>query len=135
MSREGKTYITLLILIIAGIVYTNLGNKQKINWFEAYVSSQKIPYGTYVLRKELTSIFDKSKIQDINISPYEFLKTNSKKGLYLFIDKNVSFGKEEFEEIKYFVREGSDVFISTHRISIDSLGFNTEIIIKNHQHN
>lgn len=130
MSREGKIYITLLILIIAGIVYINLDNKEKINWFESYIKTHKIPYGTYVLHNELPFIFEDSKIQDINISPYEFLKNNTKKGLYLFIDKDVNFGKEEFEEIKSFVSEGSDIFISTHRISIDSLGFNTEIFIK-----
>lgn len=130
MNRQGKIYIAIIILIIIGIVYSNLDNKQKINWSQTYLKKHKIPYGTFVLFNELPSIFKNSQIKDINTSPYQFLKQNNEKGIYLFIDKSISFGKEEFEELKGFVSEGNDIFISTHSIVLDSLGFNTGMLVK-----
>ena len=99
-----------------------------INWFPSYVSKHKMPYGTYVLRNELATIFPAAKIETIKIPPYVFLQDSTKQGTYVFIDEAINFGEEEFNKLLEFVKRGNDVFISTYGITIDTLNLETDII-------
>ena len=69
-----KIYIGLFVLAIIWIVYADAIKKDPISWFPSYVSKHKIPYGTYVLRTELETMFPDTEIKDVRISPYVKLK-------------------------------------------------------------
>ncbi|HHH55200.1 MAG TPA: DUF4350 domain-containing protein [Bacteroidetes bacterium] len=128
MTKEVKIYIGILILVVAGIIFSNTNTKSKVNWFESYVKDHKIPYGTYILYNELSNLFPESKIQTVNISPYDFLeeKFPKKNNLYILINKRIDIGNEEFEKMKEFVKEGNDILISSHSFLLDSFGFKTK---------
>ena len=126
MNKTVKIYLAIFILIIISIVYIEMVKPKPINWFPSYVSKHKIPYGTYILRNELATIFPTTKINDIKIPPYTFLQDSSKQGTYLFIDDALNFGEEEFNELLQFVKRGNDVFISTHGVQIDTFNLETK---------
>lgn len=101
-------------------------NKPKpINWFPSYASHHKIPYGTYVLSKELKSLFKETEIKTISKPPYQFLKDTLLNGTYFFVNGELNFGKEEFNELLEFVARGNDVFIATNGANIDTLNLET----------
>lgn len=126
MDKKLKIYIGVLLLIITIIMYVEATKTKQINWFPTYAAKHKIPYGTYVLRKELKSIFPKTTIKEIHKSPYLFLKDTTQNGTYFFVDGNINFDKDEFNEILSFVNRGNDVFIATNGIFIDTLGLKTK---------
>lgn len=126
MKNQTKIYLGLFALLMISIIYMESVKPKPINWFPSYVSKHKIPYGTYVLRNELKSIFPVTKIDEIKIPPYVFLQDSTKQGTYMFIDNAINFGEDEFNELLQFVKRGNDVFISTHGVQIDTLGLETE---------
>lgn len=127
MDKRIKTYIAILVLVIAGIFYIEATKPKTINWFPSYASKHKIPYGTYVLRKELPKLFTKKGVKEIWQSPYVYLQDSTKKGTYFFVDNAVNFGKDEFNELLKFTERGNDVFIATTSAFIDTLNIETRV--------
>ena len=126
MSKRSKIGLGIAILLFMAFVYVESNKSKPINWFPTYASKHKLPYGTYVLRKEIDNIFPNTEIRDIAIPPYTFLQDATKTGTYFFVDDGINFGEDEFNKLLEFVDRGNDVFISTHGITIDTLNLKTE---------
>ncbi len=126
MSKRSKILLGGAILVFMAFIYLESVKPKPLNWFPTYAAKHKLPYGTYVLRNELETIFPDTEIQDITTPPYEFLQDTTKTGTYFFIDDGINFGEDEFNKLLQFVERGNDVFISTHGINIDTLHLKTE---------
>jgi len=126
LDKKLKIYIGLLLFIILGIIYIESIKPKEINWFPSYAAKHKIPYGTYILRNELPSLFSNKGVTDVHQSPYLFLKDSTNRGTYFFVDNALNFGKDEFNELLKFVDRGNDVFISTNGVHIDTLNVETK---------
>ncbi|MDX1828329.1 MAG: DUF4350 domain-containing protein [Lutibacter sp.] len=129
MDKASKIYLTTFILLILGFIYIQSTKKKPINWFPSYVAKHKIPYGTYVLKEELPKLFPSTKIKNSYKPPYLYLKDSTLTGTYFFVDDAINFGKAELYRLLNFVKRGNDVFIATHGINIDTLGFKTKRLI------
>ncbi|MCH3884940.1 DUF4350 domain-containing protein [Tenacibaculum aquimarinum] len=125
MNKKVKIYIVLFIAIVGLLMYADATKVKPISWFPSYVAKHKMPYGTYVLRKELPIFFPNSTIKDINTAPYVFLQDSTVSGTYFFLDGAINFGEDEFNELLKFVERGNDVFLSTSGSQIDTLGLKT----------
>ncbi|CAM1341220.1 DUF4350 domain-containing protein [Tenacibaculum aestuarii] len=128
MDKKLKIYIGLLVFILLGIIYIESVKPKEINWYPSYAAKHKIPYGTYVLHKEMPSLFPKKKVKDIHQNPYTFLKDSTNKGTYFFVDNALNFGEDEFSELLKFVKRGNNVFIATNGVHIDTLQTETSIL-------
>lgn len=129
MDKVSKIYLTTFILLILGFIYIQSTKKKPINWFPSYVAKHKIPYGTYVLKEELPKLFPSTKIKNSYKPPYLYLKDSTLTGTYFFVDNAINFGKDELYRLMNFVKRGNDVFIATHGINIDTLGFKTRRLV------
>ncbi len=129
MDKQTKIYIVALLVLIVGYLFADSLKKDPINWFPSYHAKHKIPYGTYVLKNELSSLFPKTKVEEIEIPPYIYLKDSTRNGTYFFVDEKLSFGDAEFLRLMKFVERGNDVFISTKGMMIDTLNVKTERLI------
>lgn len=125
MDKKVKIYIAILILVGLGIVFLEGSKPKQINWFPSYAAKHKIPYGTYVLRTELNTLFPE-KIEDVRLQPYLFLKDTTQRGSYLFINNYINIGKEELDELLEFTERGNDVFIASSGMDIDTLQVHTK---------
>lgn len=128
MDKQTKIYIGAFLVLIFGFIYLKSTEKKPVNWFPSYVSKHKIPYGTFVLRKEMPNLFP-NKIEEVHIPPYIYLEDSTRVGTYFFVDEALNFGDSEFLRLLKFVERGNDVFISTHGIQIDTLNFKTERLV------
>jgi len=126
LSRRNKIYLFLLFASIVLIVINELQRPKPINWFQSYVSTHKMPYGTYVLYNELSQLFPKAVIKKNHTPPYLFLKDSTVTGAYILIDKNINMGKAEFNLFLKFVARGNKILIATHGINIDTLHLKTD---------
>ncbi len=109
-----------------------------VDWKPSFLSTHKIPYGSYVLYHELKQFFPNSKLQRINVSPYEYLSKNYasiyekntnkeyKKKNYIFLNDVLRIDKESTIKLLHFVEKGNNVFMAGHyfpRYLIDTLKF------------
>ncbi len=126
MDKKLKIYIGLLLFILLGIVYVESIKPKEINWFPSYAAKDKIPYGTYILHKEMSSLFDEENVRDVYENPYLFLKDSTNRGTYFFVDNALNFGEDEFNKLLSFVKRGNNVFIATNGVHIDELNIKTK---------
>lgn len=136
MNGKTKIYIGAFLIVVIGLIYLETIKKKPVNWFPSYVSSHKIPFGTFVLHEELPNLFPSVEIKDVKIPPYIYLEDTTRVGTYFFVDEALNFGDDEFLRLMKFVERGNDVFISTHGMNIDTLNFETErLVSKNLEEN
>ena len=129
MDRKTKIYAVLFVLFIFGYIYLESTKEQPINWFPSYAAKHKIPFGTFVLKEELTRLFPLNSIETVAIPPYVYLQDSTRIGTYFFVDDALNFGDAEFERLLKFVERGNDVFISTHEINMDTLNISTDRLL------
>ena len=134
MSKTLKIYTALLVLLFIGIIAVEFSTPPPVNWNKTFDERHKIPYGTFVFYNELKTLFPKSKIQDINVTPYEYFddyynwddSTYLTTGNYLLIDEYPEMDDTSAQELLDFASFGNDIFISSNFFPgklKDSLGF------------
>jgi len=128
-----KFGIIILGIVIILIALIQAGQKTPIDWNKTYNPHDKIPFGTYVIKRELKSIFPKNKsIKNINQSLYRYLNDSisqqpSSKDLF-FIGSQFHPGKTAMDALLTFVHKGNNVFLATYRMPNmleDTLQFET----------
>lgn len=137
MNKTIKIYIGLLLLLFTGAIAIEFSKPKPINWTRTFNEKHKIPYGTLILYKELESLFPKSKIHDITVTPYEYFdelydweeSNYSTSGTYIYIDDFADIDDVSAQELLDFSTYGNDIFISSNYLPQkfkDSLFFETE---------
>ena len=122
MNKTIKIYIGLLLLLFAGAIAIEFSKPKPINWTRTFNEKHKIPYGTLILYKELESLFPKSKIHDITVTPYEYFdelydweeSNYSTSGTYIYIDDFADIDDVSAQELLDFSTYGNDIFISSN---------------------
>lgn len=131
MSKIIKLYISILVLLLAFLIYKDITKPKPIDWRPTYSLKDKIPLGMYVFDKEMPSIFKNQKIEKIKETPYEFfygqyyeedsLNTNYNiKGTFLSINEFSEIDNQSVRELCNWVSYGNTAFISSKEIP-DSL--------------
>jgi hypothetical protein len=129
LDKKIKIYIAIFITVVGLIMYADATKPKPISWFPSYVAKHKIPYGTYVIKDQLSSLFPGTIVKEIRQNPFTFLTDTTKKGTYFFVNGFVNFDKTEFKKILAFVARGNDVFLATNGANIDTLGLETKQIV------
>ncbi|ESU25829.1 hypothetical protein FLJC2902T_30210 [Flavobacterium limnosediminis JC2902] len=120
MNRTLKIYIAFFVLIVIGIIVIDANRKKPIDWTTSYATKDKIPFGLYVLDKEIDSLLPKQKVQRFNGTLYEYLdpkynsadSTYNVKGTILMISENNEFDEPSLNELIWFVEHGNTAFLS-----------------------
>lgn len=134
MNRTLKIYIAILVLIIIGIIIIDANRPKPINWTPTYATQDKIPFGMYVLDKEMKHLFPKDTIVRFGTTPYEYFldkydyedSTYTVKGNVLMISETNQIDKSSLDELIWFTQHGNSVFLSMKdfpQALQDTLGF------------
>ncbi|HJY12720.1 MAG TPA: hypothetical protein VJ304_08030, partial [Flavobacterium sp.] len=74
MNKSIKIYIAILVFVLALILLSDRDQKKPIDWRPTFSVHDKIPYGLYILNKEIKPLLKNQKIERIaDVTPYEFL--------------------------------------------------------------
>ena len=136
MTKTLKIYLILLALLFAGLIAVEFSTPPPTNWSKTFDEQHKIPYGTFIFYNELETLFPNSRVQDINVTPYEYFdnyynwedSTYMTSGNYLLIDEYPQTDNSSAQELLDFASFGNDIFISSNYLPPklnDSLGFET----------
>ncbi len=128
MGKKGSIYIVIAVLTLALLMLLQYNTPKEVNWFPSYVSSHKIPYGTFVLNDIMQNSFG-DKVQQINAPPFAFLTENTDElGTYFFVDRHIEFGETELNTMLDWVSDGNTLFIASEGFEqqlLDTLGLDT----------
>lgn len=135
MPKSIKIYVFILVLILIGIITIDANKPKPINWNPTFSIKDKIPFGLFVLNKEIDSLFQSQKITRFGETPYEFLDDQfsyqdtayTTQGTVLYIDGMSNLDDESAQELLYFVSHGNTAFVSASNFPIkfrDTLDFN-----------
>ena len=123
MDRRSKIVIVIFILVVLGIIVTEIVRPKPINWKPSYTAVDKIPFGCYVLYNELPTIFPKSTIETVQESVYDILvnRDTLQTSNYIFINEYIDLDTQETNQLLDFVNQGNTVFMA-------STGFGWELM-------
>lgn len=139
MSRS-LLYISCCLLLLAG--FAACGKAKRLNERVTLWRNDKIPYGTYYARENLSRIFPEASIENIRTSPDPYHKENTtdlfentynpkaNKTCYVIIADAVMPDDKEIEGLFDMVGKGTQVFISSFSIDetlLDSLQLKTSL--------
>lgn len=143
MGKKGSVYIVIALLTVALLMLLQFNTPRKVNWFPSYVSTHKIPYGTFVLSDIMHELFGE-KIIPINVPPFDFLSAEKEvQGTYMFINEDVKFGETELNLLLDWTSKGNSLFIASRDFEqklLDTLHLNTASLysgienVRSHRH-
>jgi hypothetical protein len=127
LDKRSKRVLWVFGIALLGIVITELVRPKPIDWRASYISTDKIPFGGFVLFEEAPTLFKNAEIEKIDKDPYEFLtdSTYAQNSAYIFINDEIFFDERQTDEILKYVENGNTVFIASRSIGYilrDSLG-------------
>lgn len=127
LDKRSKRVLWVFGIALLGIVITELVRPKPIDWRASYISTDKIPFGGFVLFEEAPSLFKNTEIEKIAKDPYEFLtdSTYAQNSAYIFINDEIFFDERQTDKILKYVENGNTVFIASRSIGYilrDSLG-------------
>lgn len=147
MSRSLKIYIGFFVVLLIVLMINDYSKPKPIDWSPSFVASKKIPFGTYVLFKEMKTFFPKTEIEKIHQTPYECLpdydngyswdtknaekldKFRKELHTYFFLNDYLAIDVESNKKLLQFVEEGNTVFMVGNTFPIlieDSLKIKTK---------
>jgi hypothetical protein len=118
LDKRSKRVLWIFGIALLSIVITELVRPKPIDWRASYISTDKIPFGGFVLFEEAPSLFKNVKIEKIDKDPYEFLTDGNyeNNSAYFFVNDDLFFDERQTDEILKYVENGNTVFISARNI-------------------
>lgn len=126
MESNMKISIGIFLLAVGWVFYQGSTQKPPLDWSPSFSEKHKTPFGTYVLRSELKTLFSSIRTKSIEISSSILLKDSTLEGTYIFINDSINFDKEELGLLFEFVERGNDVFIATNAVHLGGLNIETK---------
>ncbi|WP_426669121.1 DUF4350 domain-containing protein [Mucilaginibacter sp. McL0603] len=112
--KDFKLYLSVATILLIVYLVAQYNKPAPVNWQPTLYYKDKIPFGSYVLYKELPHIFPDAKIINTNQNLYNLFHnkglTNSN---YLILSKSVSLSKYDFKEMVSYIKSGNSVFIAS----------------------
>jgi hypothetical protein len=114
MDKRSKIILGLFLAVLIGIIVTEIVRPKPLNWKPSYTSSDKIPFGCYVLFHELPHLFPGQKIHSSNESLYNILtqRDTTKTSSYVLVNDVLDLDKQEAHKLLEYVYDGNDTFIA-----------------------
>lgn len=113
--RSYKIYFGIGIVLILLYLVAQYNKPTPTNWAPTYLATDKIPYGTFIIRDRIKDIIPKAKIQESKRPVYNTLKDqNFNNASYFLIAQKIDVSKTDFDQMKKFMQAGNKVFIASY---------------------
>ena len=113
--RSYKIYLSIGIVLIVLYLVAQYNKPTPTNWAPTYLATDKIPYGTFIIRDRIKDILPKAKIQESKRPVYNTLKNqNFNNASYFLIAQKIDVSKTDFDQMKKFMQAGNTIFIASY---------------------
>lgn len=132
-------YILYFILGFLAIVFIQSLLPKPINWQRSFKTNDKIPFGLYILNKELPTLLSPIAVEKYTKTPYEYFleefdTINPKKETWFFVLDQEQIDKASIEKLLKAAAMGNDIFISSMSppyLLLDSIGLGSKYMYGN----
>jgi len=112
-----KKYLTIGSLLIIAYLLAQYFKPKPTDWTPTYLTEDKIPFGTYILRQRLKDVFPNTTIKTSQSPIYNTLKqTTGGQSNYLIIASNLRVDKVDYQEMLKYMQRGNNIFIAAFNI-------------------
>ncbi|WP_316797063.1 DUF4350 domain-containing protein [Pedobacter agri] len=110
-----KIYFSIGVIFILVYLVAQYNKPTPTNWAPTYLSTDKIPYGTFIIRDRIRDILPKAKIQESKRPVYNTLKNQTfNNATYFLVAQKIDISKTDFDQMKKFMQAGNSVFIASY---------------------
>jgi len=113
MNKSQIKYYIILALGIITFIFIEQSYDEKIDWTQSFSKQDKIPYGGYVLYKQLDKLFPESEIIVNKESFYEFYNSDYKNTNYIIINNDIKLSELAIDKFLEYVNSGNNLFIAS----------------------
>ncbi len=111
--RDFKIYLSIASLLLVIYLIAQYNKPASINWEPTMYYKDKVPFGTYILYKQLPTLFPGAKVINTNQTlEDQFHNDSLSNSNYFILTKTVDLNKRDFEEMVNYIKAGNSVFIS-----------------------
>jgi hypothetical protein len=129
--KDFKLYISAATILLVIYLVAQYNKPAPVNWQPTLYYNDKIPFGTYVLYRQLPQLFPGAKVTNTNQNLYDaFHNKHITNSNYLIVSKSVVLSKYDFKEMVNYIKAGNSVFITAfdwRGILADTLELRTAI--------
>ena len=103
---------TLLLIIYLVAQYNK---PSPINWKSTLYYNDKIPYGTYIMYRQLPQIFPGAKLSNTNLNLYDLFHDKDSaynNSNYVIIANSIGMSKLDYQELTKYIAAGNNAFMS-----------------------
>lgn len=129
MKTGTAKYILAVVLLFAVLFSVELGTPQPVDWSETYAAQDKIPYGSYIVYRQIKELNGGKEIKHQEKTPYLYIDEAEKiaggKSSLLIITSQGSIDEYEWEKLLEYAKRGNAVFISSeyfNNITLEEIG-------------
>jgi len=113
--RGFKIYFALGLIIIMAYLVAQYNKPTPTNWAPTYLSSDKIPYGTYIFNNRIKDIAPKATVTRTKVPVYNTLKNKQyNQSAYLIVAQKMTLADHDFDQLKKYIEVGNHVFIASY---------------------
>lgn len=111
-----KTYLIFGIAFIVVYLVAQYNKPTPTDWTQTFSSTDKIPFGTFILKNSLSDLFPNAKVVDSDTRLYNTLEKNFINSLYIIIAPEIKIDRVDSARLVAFLKKGNDVFIATYKL-------------------
>jgi len=113
--RGYKIYFSIGLILILVYLVAQYNKPTPTNWAPTYLPTDKIPYGTFILKNRIKDILPKAKMQQSKAAVYNTLKNKHfNKAAYLIVTQKADVTQTDFNEMKKYMQAGNAIFIASY---------------------
>jgi len=112
-----KKYLIIGSILMLAYLVAQYFKPTPTNWTATYLSDDKIPFGTYILRQRINDILPGTTVKTLRSAVYNNLKERSVgKSNYFIIGSSVKVDQLDYQQMVKYMKAGNNIFIAAYQI-------------------
>ncbi|WP_113654541.1 DUF4350 domain-containing protein [Pedobacter namyangjuensis] len=120
-----KRYLFIGGALMICYIMVQIFKPKATDWRATYLTEDKIPFGTFILRQRINDIFPRAKIKAVQKPIYNTIKdADSGKSTLLIIGSSIKVEEVDYEQMLKYMQAGNNIFLASYTIKgvlLDSL--------------
>ncbi|MES2651572.1 MAG: DUF4350 domain-containing protein [Bacteroidota bacterium] len=112
-----RRYIIGISVLLVFYLVAQYFKPKPTDWAPTFIQEDKIPFGTYLLKEQVTEIFPNAKLIVAQTEIYSTLKNQHKMPFnYLILAKKIKVGSLDYKQMVKSMQAGNQIFIAASEI-------------------
>nr|WP_199158294.1 DUF4350 domain-containing protein [Pedobacter sp. ASV2] len=112
-----RKYLIISAVLLVLYLFVQYFKQKPTNWTPTYLTEDKIPFGTYILRQRINDIFPAAEVKKSRKPVYNTLKDKIEgTSNYFIIASSVKIDKLDYQEMVKYMESGNNIFIASFEI-------------------